>query len=173
MIRKLRASDFETILQIINDGAQAYYGVIPADCWHEPYMSRTELQREIEDGVSFWGFEEEGALCGVMGVQERGEVTLIRHAYVRSGKRHRGIGSRLLRFLESRTEKPILIGTWADAAWAIEFYKKNGYRLLSEEERGRLLEKYWQIPERQALRSVVLANEKWVESQKQQGMADR
>lgn len=163
MIRNLTNSDFEVILEIINDGAKAYKGVIPADCWHEPYMSREELKQEIEDLVCFWGFEDEGYLIGVMGIQDRGDVSLIRHAYVRSNRRNQGIGTRLLRFLESKTEKPILIGTWADASWAIEFYKRNGYRLLPEEEKNQLLRKYWKIPERQVLTSVVLANKRWID----------
>jgi N-acetylglutamate synthase-like GNAT family acetyltransferase len=163
MIRKLTDSDFEVILEIINDGAQAYKGVIPADCWHEPYMSKEELKEEIKDLVCFWGFEDKGYLIGVMGIQDRGDVSLIRHAYVRSNRRNQGIGTRLLRHLESTTEKPILIGTWADASWAIEFYKKNGYQLLPEEEKNRLLRKYWKIPERQVLTSVVLANKRWID----------
>jgi len=163
MIRKLTDSDFEVILEIINDGAQAYKGVIPADCWHEPYMSKEELKEEIKDFVCFWGFEDKGYLIGVMGIQDRGDVSLIRHAYVRSNRRNQGIGTRLLRHLESTTEKPILIGTWADASWAIEFYKKNGYQLLPEEEKNRLLRKYWKIPERQVLTSVVLANKRWID----------
>ena len=160
MIRKCTDSDFEVILEIINEAAQAYKGVIPIDCWHEPYMSREELKHEIEDRVSFWGFEDEGALIGVMGIQDKGDVILIRHAYVRSNKRNQGIGTRLLHFLESTTQKPVLIGTWADATWAIAFYKKNGYRLLSEEEKNQLLRKYWTIPERQVVTSVVLANKR-------------
>jgi len=162
MIRKCTDSDFEMILEIINEAAQAYKGVIPVDRWHEPYMSREELKHEIEDQVCFWGFEEEDALVGVMGIQDKGDVTLIRHAYVRSNKKKQGIGTRLLCFLESTTEKPILIGTWADATWAIAFYKKNGYRLLPEEEKNRLLSKYWTIPKRQVVTSVVLANKRWM-----------
>lgn len=161
MIRKCTDSDFEVILEIINDAAKAYEGVIPVDCWHEPYMSREELKAEVENWVCLWGFEEEGTLIGVMGIQDKGDVTLIRHAYVRSNKRNQGIGTRLLRFLESTTEKPILIGTWADATWAIAFYEKNGYRLLPEREKNRLLRKYWTIPERQVVTSVVLANKRW------------
>ena len=157
MIRRCDQKDFEAILEIINDAAQAYKGVIPADRWHEPYMSRQQLQKELHTGVSFWGLEEEGGLIGVMGIQDKGEVTLIRHAYVRSRLRNCGAGSRLLRFLESMTEKPILIGTWADATWAVAFYQKNGYRLVSTDEKNHLLKKYWTIPERQIETSVVLA----------------
>ena len=120
-------------------------------------MSRRQLQKEINAGVIFWGLEEEGGLIGVMGIQDKGEVTLIRHAYVRSRLRNCGAGSRLLRFLESMTEKPILIGTWADATWAVAFYQKNGYRLVSTDEKNHLLKKYWTIPERQIETSVVLA----------------
>src|SRR4030042_2588123 len=161
LIRKGTDSDFEVTLESINDAAQAYKGVIPIDCWHELYMSREELKHEIEDRVCFWGFQEEDALVGVMGIQDKGDVTLIRHAYVRSNKRNQGIGTLLLRFLESTTQKPVLIGTWADATWAIAFYKKNGYRLLSEEEKNQLLRKYWTITERQVVTSLVLANKRW------------
>ena len=161
MIRKCAEADFEVILEIINDAAEAYKGIIPADRWHEPYMTRDELKHEIESGVSFWGLEDGNRLIGVMGIQDRGEVTLIRHAYVRSSHRNRGIGTRLLRTLESTSDKPILVGTWADAKWAITFYQKNGYKLLSKEEKTRLLKKYWTIPDRQIETSVVLANQKW------------
>ena len=161
MIRRCDQKDFAAILKIINAAAQAYKGGIPADRWHEPYMSRRQLQKEIHVGVSFWGLEEEGGLIGVMGIQDKGEVTLIRHAYVRSRLRNRGTGSRLLRFLESMTEKPILIGRWADAIWALSFYQKNGYRFVSTDEKNHLLKKYWTIPERQIETSVVLAGTKW------------
>ena len=161
MIRKCTEADHEVIFEIINDAAEAYRGVIPPDRWHEPYMTRDELKHEIESGVSFWGFEDENSLIGVMGIQDRGEVVLIRHAYVRSNRRNRGTGTQLLRALESLTDKPILIGTWADAKWAITFYQKNGYRLLSEEEKTQLLKKYWRIPARQVETSVVLANRRW------------
>ena len=161
MIRRCDQKDFEAILEIINNAAQAYKGVIPADRWHEPYMSRRQLQKEIDAGVSFWGLEKEGGLIGIMGIQDKGEVTLIRHAYVRSHLRNRGAGSQLLRFLESMTEKPILIGTWADAVWALSFYQKNGYRLVSTDEKNHLLKKYWTIPARQIETSVVLAGAKW------------
>jgi N-acetylglutamate synthase-like GNAT family acetyltransferase len=161
MIRSCTESDFDTIYEIINDAAQVYHGVIPDDRWHEPYMSRHELAREIEDGVLFWGEEREGRLVGVMGIQDRGDVTLIRHAYVRLKLRNRGIGTRLLRYLEKMTDKPVLIGTWADASWAVSFYKNRGFRLVMEEEKNVLLEKYWSIPERQVATSVVLVNGKW------------
>lgn len=161
MIRKCGAADFEAIFEIINDAAAAYKGVIPADCWHEPYMPREELKQESEAGIVFWGYEEEARLIAVMGIQDKGDVTLIRHAYVRTNKRKQGAGTRLLRFLESKTEKPVLVGTWAAATWAIAFYEKNGYRLLPQAEKNRLLRKYWTVPERQIETSVVLASAKW------------
>jgi len=163
MIRKCTVSDFETVFEIINDAAEAYKGVIPSDRWHEPYMPSEDLRCEIEDGVIFWGFEQDGCLIGVMGIQDRGDVTLIRHAYVRTRSQKQGIGTRLLLYLESLTEKPILVGTWKDASWAISFYKRNGYILVPDEEKNRLLRKYWSIPERQVETSVVLANQKWTD----------
>ena len=146
---------------VINEAAEAYRGVIPADRWHEPYMSRGELGEEIAQGVEFWCLEEEGELLGVMGVQDRGDVALIRHAYVRPDRQGKGIGSELLAYLEGLTYKPILVGTWADARWAIGFYERNGYRLVMPAEKDRLLRKYWSIPERQVETSVVLANAAW------------
>ena len=161
MIRQCTQDDLDTIFTIINDAAQAYKGVIPPDRWHEPYMPRDELKQEIADGVAFWGYETGAVLAGVMGIQDRGEVDLIRHAYVRTRDRNRGIGSELLRHLEARTAKPILIGTWMDATWAIRFYQKHGYRVLDRAETERLLNKYWKIPERQVVTSVVLASPRW------------
>lgn len=161
MIRRCTESDFDTIYEIINDAAQVYHGVIPDDRWHEPYMSRDELDGEIRDNVLFWGEEQEGRLAGVMGIQDKGDVTLIRHAYVRLELRNRGIGTRLLRHLENMADKPVLIGTWADASWAISFYKNRGFRLVSDEEKNALLKKYWSIPKRQVETSVVLVNKKW------------
>lgn len=165
MIRECKESDFRTISEIINDAAQAYKGVIPEDRWHEPYMSFKELRKEIEDGVIFWGLEHDGQLIGVMGIQDKGEVTLIRHVYIWTRAQKLGIGTRLLRHLESMTENPILIGTWAATSWAISFYEKNGYILVSEEEKNRLLRKYWSIPERQVETSVVLSNQTWNKAQ--------
>jgi N-acetylglutamate synthase-like GNAT family acetyltransferase len=159
IIRPCTYNDFEAIYEIINDAAQIYKGVIPADCWHEPYMPEDRLQKEIDAGVSFWGQEENGILAGVMGIQDKGDVTLIRHAYIRTLLRNRGIGSQLLRRLEAMAGKPILIGTWAAATWAINFYKKNGYSLVSADEKNRLLKKYWDIPDRQIETSVVLSRD--------------
>ncbi|MCX5816958.1 MAG: GNAT family N-acetyltransferase [Proteobacteria bacterium] len=161
MIRRCGDTDFEVILDIINDGARAYEGVIPADCWHEPYMTHEELRFEIQDGVLFWGYEEKYGLNAVMGIQDKNDAILIRHAYVRTARRNQGIGEKLLRFHELQTTKPMLIGTWADALWAIAFYKKHGYRLLETEEKNRLLMRYWTISRRQVETSVVLADKKW------------
>ena len=161
MIRKLTESYFNRIFEIINDAARAYKGVIPQGCWTEPYMPYEELIREIEDGVVFWGLERDGQLIGIMGIQDKGDVTLIRHAYVLRRYQKQGIGTKLLRHLEGMTDKPILIGTWAAASWAITFYEKNGYKLVTEEEKNRLLKKYWSIPDRQVETSVVLANRTW------------
>lgn len=161
MIRRCTDSDLDVVCSIINDAAQAYKGVIPDDCWHDPYMPREELEGEIRDGVEFWGFEENYELGGVMGIQDRGEVSLIRHAYVRTAIRNCGIGTRLLHHLESQTHRPILIGTWTAAAWAVRFYKKNGYAALSRRDTERLLSLYWAIPRLQIETSVVLANAEW------------
>ena len=165
MIRECTESDFNTIFKIINDAAQAYKGIIPQDRWHEPYMSLAELRAQIDDGIVFWGLERNGKLLGVMGIQNKGEVTLIRHAYVTTKAQKQGIGKKLLQQLQSMTEKPILIGTWAAASWAVSFYQKNGYKLVSEEEKNRLLRRYWSIPVRQVETSVVLATQSWQQVQ--------
>jgi GNAT superfamily N-acetyltransferase len=161
MIRSCDDDDRDAIFTIINDAAQAYRGVIPADRWHDPYMSREQLGAEIADGVVFWGWERDGVLAGVMGIQDRGDVTLIRHAYVRTSARRTGIGGELLEHLERRTEKPILIGTRATASWAIRFYEQRGYMIVSPQEKDRLLAKYWNVPPRQVATSVVLASPRW------------
>lgn len=157
MIRQCMDEEFDLICSIINDGARAYKGVIPADRFKEPYMSKEELKHEMVAGVVFWGYEEDGELVGVMGIQDVKDVTLIRHAYVRTARRNRGIGGKLLTFLRGRATRPLLIGTWADASWAVSFYEKHGFRLVSQEEKNRLLKKYWTIPDRQVETSVVLA----------------
>jgi N-acetylglutamate synthase-like GNAT family acetyltransferase len=161
MIRRCEEQDFESIYAIINDGAQAYRGTIPEDRWTEPYMSREKLQHEINDGVVFWGYQEDGTLTGVMGIQPVKDVILIRHAYVRTGNQKKGIGSQLLSHLRQLTEAPVLIGTWADAIWAIRFYESHGFRRVSRDDKDRLLKRYWTIPERQIETSVVLADAKW------------
>ena len=163
MIRKCDDHDFETIYEIINEAARVYKGIIPVDRWKEPYMPRDELGHEIDADVRFWGYEEGGKLLGVMGIQNVLDVTLIRHAYVRTAQQNRGIGGKLLSHLRTLTSRPILLGTWADATWAIRFYEKHGFRLVTAEEKDRLLKKYWAIPERQIESSVVLAEESWSE----------
>ena len=157
MIRQCAEPDIPTIHSIINESAQAYRGIIPADCWHEPYMSADALTHEIGSGVSFWGWEQGGMLVGVMGIQDVKDVTLIRHAYVRTEQRRGGVGARLLAHLRTLTRKPLLIGTWAAAHWAIRFYEKQGFHVVAGEEKERLLRKYWSISDRQVETSVVLA----------------
>lgn len=164
MIRPCRETDFETVGEIINEAAQVYRGIIPKDRWKEPYMSREELRREIEAGVAFWGYEEGGRMAGVMGIQPVQDVTLIRHAYVRPASQGQGIGTALLDTLRRQTGRPILIGTWAAAGWAIRFYERHGFRLVSPAEKTRLLHQYWSIPERQVETSVVLADARWFDS---------
>jgi N-acetylglutamate synthase-like GNAT family acetyltransferase len=161
MIRRCGSDDLDAIFTIINDAAQAYRGVIPEDCWHDPYMGRDELVSEIADGVVFWGAERAGTLAGVMGIQDKVDVALIRHAYVRNRDRRTGVGGELLGHLERHTAKPILIGTWAAASWAIRFYEKHGYRRVVPQEKDRLLAKYWRVPPRQVETSVVLARPRW------------
>ena len=161
MIRRCDEDDFETIWEIIDDGAQAYKGLIPRDRWKNPYMSRDELLHEMRDGVQFWGFEEDGVLNGVMGIQPVKDVTLIRHAYVRTRRWRAGIGARLLAHLRNLASGPVLVGTWADATWAIRFYEKHGFQLVSSEEKKRLIKTYWTVPEEQAATSVVLVDSRW------------
>ena len=161
MIRPCEDSEFESIYEIINDAAQAYRGIIPEDRWKEPYMPREELRHEMDEGVVFWGYEEDGELLGVMGIQDVKDVTLMRHAYVRTARRSQGIGRKILAVLREKTTRPVLIGTWAAANWAVSFYEKRGFRLVTPGEKDRLLKKYWSIPERQVETSVVLAEPRW------------
>jgi GNAT superfamily N-acetyltransferase len=157
MICSLLPSDFDALLQVINDAAQAYKGVIPDDRWKEPYMSAEELKEEIEAGIRFYGWVEGGHLLGVAGIQAVRDTSLIRHAYVLPGWQRRGIGTRLLDYLMGLAEtRQILVGTWADATWAIGFYEKHGFRLVRSREKDRLLRMYWNIPKRQVETSVVL-----------------
>lgn len=156
MIRRCTADDIPDIDAIINEAAAAYRGVIPADCWHEPYMRRAGLVADIDAGVEFWGWEDGGALAGVMGLQRVRDVTLIRHAYVRPSHQSRGVGGALLTELRNQTTGPLLVGTWAAAQWAIRFYERHGFRLVEREEKDRLLETYWNISARQRETSVVL-----------------
>jgi GNAT superfamily N-acetyltransferase len=156
-IRPCRDDERTAVLAIVNGAAEAYRGVIPQDCWHEPYMSEKELDREIDEGVVFWGHEDDGELVGVMGIQEVGDVDLVRHAYVLPGSQRRGIGRALLDRLTSGAQRPILVGTWAAAGWAIDFYRRQGFELLARERGAELLRRYWSIPDRQIETSVVLA----------------
>lgn len=165
VIRKSAEADVAAILAIVNDAAHAYRGVIPADRWHEPYMSRDELAKEIAGGVVFWVAEQEGRVLGVMGIQDKGDVALVRHAYVAPTTQRTGVGTRLLRHVESLVDKPVLIGTWAAASWAIEFYRRNGFTVVTTGDKDRLLQAYWSIPARQIETSVVLANGRWMEAQ--------
>ncbi len=165
MIRKCNDNDFESMYEIINDAASAYKGVIPADCWKYPYMSREYLKHEIEEGVAFWGYEENQEVVGVMGIQDVQDVTLIRHAYVITRKRCSGIGSKLITFLLSKTDRPLLVGTWKAASWAVSFYQKHGFRLISDNEHATLLRKYWKISDRQIETSVVLGYENFFKTQ--------
>lgn len=135
MIRRCDDRDFESVWAIINDGAQAYRGTIPEDRWTEPYMSQEKLRREIDDGVVFWGFEDARVLLSVMGLQQVKYVTLIRHAYIRTSSQNKGIGAKLLSHLRLLTERPVLIGTWADAVWAIRFYEKRDFQRVSATEK--------------------------------------
>lgn len=157
MIRLCDNGDFDEIYSIINDGAQAYAAVLPADCMSDPYMSKAELQHEIDEGVTFWGCGEPGGMLGVMGLQNVKDVTLIRHAYVRTSGQHQGVGTRLLSHLLGLADRPVLIGTWAAAVWALTFYKKNGFSVVSTAEKDRLLRTYWTVSQRQSDLSVVLA----------------
>jgi len=171
LIRKSVEADFAAMLAIVNDAAQAYRGVIPVDRWHEPYMPADGLVKEIADGVVFWVAEEEGHLLAVMGIQDKGDVALVRHAYTAPTIQRKGVGTRLLRHVESLADKPVLIGTWADASWAIEFYRRNGFTVVPNSDKDRLLRTYWSIPARQIETSVVLADRRWMQSQ-QRASAD-
>lgn len=162
MIRRCDNGDVAAIGTIINAAAGAYKGVIPADRWHEPYMPEAELRHEIEAGVGFWGSREDGWLRGVMGIQEVQDVTLIRHAYVAPAYQRRGIGGALLDRVGGETTRPILIGTWAAADWAVRFYEKHGFRPVSAEATRTLLKRYWSVPDRQIETSVVLADAAWL-----------
>ena len=164
LIRRSLESDRAAILAIVNDAAQAYRGVIPADRWHDPYMPADELDREISAGVVFWLAEDQGRLLGVMGIQDKGDVALVRHAYVAPNLQRSGVGTQLLRHAQGLVEKPILIGTWTSASWAIGFYQRNGFTVLPNNDKDRVLRKYWSIPERQIETSVVLADGRWMAS---------
>ena len=155
-VREVRSDERDALLAIVNAAAEAYRGVIPADRWHEPYMPRAELEAEIADGVEFWGAEEGGRLLGVMGIQDRGDVALVRHAYVAPDAQRKGVGQSLLRHVQGLAAKPLLVGTWAAAEWAIAFYRRNGFALVPGARKDALLRRYWSVPERQIETSVVL-----------------
>ncbi len=161
MIRKLTNADFQAILTVVNDAAIAYKGKIPADRWKEPYMPAQELKEEIQSGVQFYGYTENNTLIAVMGIQPVNDVTLIRHAYTLTSHQRKGLGEKLLnRLLSLAKTDRILVGTWETASWAIKFYEKHGFKLLSREETNKLLEKYWNLPERQIETSVVLEHKR-------------
>ena len=164
MISPCSDSDAPRICEVINEAAQAYLGVIPGDCWHEPYMSLEDLRAEIEAGVSFVGHVADGELLGVMGSQAVHDVTLIRHAYVRTGHQGRSIGHGLLTHLLSEAPGSVLVGTWSAATWAIRFYERHGFRLTSRNETRQLLHRYWSVPEHQIQVSAVLVGPGWPES---------
>jgi len=155
-VRRCRKDETPTILAIVNAAAEAYRHVIPADRWHDPYMSAEHLARDVAAGIEFWGYELEGELIGVMGIQPVRDVDLIRHAYVRPGSQRLGVGAALIAHLRSLSTRRLLVGTWADAAWAIRFYQREGFTLVSPSETAVLLKSYWDIPERQIETSVVL-----------------
>ena len=156
-IRPCSDEDREAIFAIVNAAAEAYRGVIPPDRWHDPYMPMSQLEGEIEHGVEFWGYEEDGELLGIMGIQRLGEVDLIRHAYVLPASQGKGVGGALLEHLMETAEQPVLVGTWAAAEWAIGFYRRHGFEQVSPVRKDELLRRHWNIPERQIDTSVVLA----------------
>lgn len=158
MIRRCRDAERGEVLAIVNAAAEIYRGVIPADRWHEPYMSAQELDGEIAAGVCFWGYLQGDALLGAMGIQHRSDVDLIRHAYVLPGRQRAGIGGALLRHLRGLNTRRMLVGTWASAGWAIRFYERHGFALVEPRLKAKLLETYWTIPARQIETSVVLAD---------------
>lgn len=156
MIRRCAAGDVEEIFGVINDAASAYRGVIPADRWQEPYMPLEELRGELAAGVQFWGWVQDGRIGGVMGLQLVGDVALVRHAYTRPADQGKRIGSALLHHLVAQIDRPVLVGTWKAATWAIRFYLGRNFILVSEQEKADLLRCYWTVPERQIEESVVL-----------------
>ena len=164
MIRDCTSADFAAIHAVINEAAASYQGVIPADRWHEPYMAEDELRGELAAGVAFLGYEREGELAGVMGIQPFADVVLIRHAYVRPTSQRRGIGGHLLAAARERARAPVLVGTWAAAVGAVSFYERHGFRVVCEADKAALLRNYWTVPERQIQTSVVLAEAAWFET---------
>lgn len=161
MIRKCNNSDFDKIYEIINDATGVYKGIIPTEYWKVPYMSGDELRHDLDDGIVLYGYEENGELVGVMGIQNKQDVTLIRHAYVCSSEQNRGIGGRILSYLQKITSKSILIATWSNDVNAIRFYERHRFKLVPMEKGYWLQRKYWSTPELKIKASVVLADEKW------------
>jgi N-acetylglutamate synthase-like GNAT family acetyltransferase len=160
LIHQVSHSEFDSVLAIINNAAQAYKGVIPASCWKVPYMSAEELKAEIDNGVEFYGWYDDAKLLAVMGIQPVKDITLIRHAYVRTDCQHRGIGEKLLRHLLNISKtKQVFVGTWTAATWAVRFYQKNGFQLVPLESRSKLRQ-YWKVSDRHAEASIVLKLEK-------------
>ena len=157
LIRPCRDDELPTVLAIVNAAAAAYRGAIPPDCWHEPYMAEGALRRDVDAGVAFWGYEADGALVGVMGIQPVRDVDLIRHAYVRPDRQRQGVGAALIERLPRRPGRRTLVGTWAAARWAIDFYRRHGFALVPAGEAAALLRTYWAVPARQIETSVVLA----------------
>lgn len=157
-VRRCRDDERSAVLAIVNAAAEAYRGVIPPDCWHEPYMPTSALAGEIAAGVEFWGVERAGRLVGVMGIQRMKDLDLIRHAYVLPGEQRHGVGAQLLQHLRALSSRRMLVGTWAAARWAIGFYERHGFKLVSPEQKNRLLKIYWTINDRQIETSVVLAD---------------
>lgn len=163
IIRRCESAELDEVCRVVNDAAEAYRGTIPSDRWHDPYMSREELQGEVDAGVVFWGTFENELLLGVMGLQQVADVALIRHAYTRTASQGRGVGTALLECLSNQADRPMLVGTWRAATWAIRFYERHGFRLVTDQQKDVLLRRYWSIPERQVEESVVLADARWFE----------
>ncbi len=161
MISEVKPIEFSAMLNVINNAAQAYKGVIPADVWKEPYMSAEELKAEIDGGVQFFGLKEKSTLVAVMGIQRVKDVTLIRHAYVLTSQQRQGLGEKLLHYLIGLAEThTVLVGTWTAAWWAIKFYEKHDFKLTTTDEKNQLLHQYWNISQRQVETSVVLKQKK-------------
>lgn len=163
LLRPCDDADFDDVLAVINDAAAVYRGVIAGDRWKDPYMGADELRREISDGVAFWGAVDGARLIAVMGLQHVADVALIRHAYTRLSARGSGYGSELLSYLRTKTDRPMLVGTWKAATWAVAFYERRGFRLVSDAQKEHLLRQYWTVPDRQIEESVVLADSRWFE----------
>ena len=157
MIDEYKKADTSKILYIINDASLKYKGIIPDDCWHDPYMSEQELINEFSDGIRMFGYHHNDKLIGTIGIQEVKDVILIRHAYILTSHQGKGTGSALLEYLLKENQNSrLLVGTWLNATWAIQFYEKFGFILRTKEQSTLLLKKYWKIPSKQIKNSVVL-----------------